>query len=92
MLKRLSLLITLLFLLASLVEAFHYHDDGADHPQCSICVALHQSAESALTGVVYHVVRNFVETPYPRPVPLHIAKTFFTPVNSRAPPVQYSRA
>jgi hypothetical protein len=91
MLKRLSLLLTILLLLASLVEAFHYHDDGADHPQCSICAAHHQKAEFGLTGVLYHVVRDFVETPYLRPVPSLVTKVFFAPFNSRAPPVLSSR-
>lgn len=91
MLKRLALLITLLFLLASLVEACHYHDDGASHPQCSICAALHQSADSVQAGVVHQVVRTCQETPYARPIQAEVAKSCFTPFNSRAPPVCFSQ-
>ena len=88
MLKRLALLLTILFLLASLVEAFHFHDDGADHPQCSICVALHHSAVPWRADTVHRVVRDFVETPYPRPVQAMASKPFFYSFNSRAPPVR----
>lgn len=86
MLKRLSLLFAILLLLATLVEAFHYHDDGADHPQCSICTAIHQHAESGFATPVSEIVRTYVESPYPRPVLAIVTNTFFTPFNSRAPP------
>ena len=84
--KRLSLIFITLLLLSTLVEAFHYHDDGADHPECSICAATHHQADTAYTAPVYEFLRHFVETPYPRPVLPVITKTFFTPCNNRAPP------
>lgn len=92
MLKRLSLLLTILFLLASLVEAFHYHDDGADHPQCPICAALHQKSESARVSADYQVARDYLETPHPRPVPARVTTTSFSPLQSRAPPVPSIRS
>ena len=86
MLKRLSLFFAILLLLSTLVEASHYHDDGEDHPQCSICAAIHQQAATGFTAHVHEVLREYVDAPYLRPVPAVVAKTFFTPFNSRAPP------
>ncbi len=84
--KRLSLLFITLLLLSSLVEAFHYHDDGADHPECSICVATHQQADSGYTSPTCAIQRQLAETTYPEPVLAAVTKTFFTPANNRAPP------
>lgn len=86
MLKRLSLFFTILLLLSALVEAYHYHDDGEDHPQCSICAAIHQQAATGFAVQFHEVLREYVDAPYPRPVLAIVAKTFFTPFNSRAPP------
>lgn len=87
MLKRLALLLTVLSLLASLVEAVHFHEDAADHPLCSICAALHYSALPGENATVPEVVRDFVETPYPQPVQAIVGKSFFSSFNSRAPPL-----
>ncbi len=86
MFKRLSLFFVSLLLLFTLVEAFHHHDDGADHPDCSICVATHQQAETGYTPPALEIHRNFTETAYLRPVSAVIPHTFFTPANNRAPP------
>jgi len=85
--KRLSLLLIILLLLSTMVEAFHYHDDGDDHADCPICVATHHQAGTGFTAPVYEIPSHSVETPCPRPVLPIVAKSFFSPYANRAPPV-----
>jgi len=86
MLKRVSLFLTILFLLTTLVEAFHYHDDGADHPECSICAATHQQANTCSPSSIPEISLQYLDTPYPRPVLPFVTTADFTPFNIRAPP------
>jgi hypothetical protein len=86
MLKRFATFFLCLLLLSTLVEAFHFHDDGADHPDCSICVANHQRSDSGHVSPPAVIQIQLVETAYARPVPTGAAQTFFTPANNRAPP------
>ena len=84
--KRLSLIFIALLLLSVLTESAHFHDDGADHPECSICAATHQQADTGFTAPVYEIISHSAKTPYPLPVLPAITKAFFSPCNNRAPP------
>jgi len=86
MLKRLSLFFICLILFASLAEAFHHHDDGAEHADCAVCAAFHHQADTGYIPPTPDVRRNFTETTYVRPVVTVITPDFFTPANNRAPP------
>jgi hypothetical protein len=85
--KRISLFLSILLLFSTLVVSFHYHADGADHPDCSICLAHNQQADSSYILPFPEIQREFTETLLPQPVPAIIAKSCFTPANNRAPPV-----
>jgi hypothetical protein len=84
--RRLAAFFFCLFLLSTLVESFHFHDDGADHSDCSICVANHQQADTGYTAPAGEIHIELNETAYARPVLAVVAKTFSTPANNRAPP------
>jgi hypothetical protein len=85
--KRISLFLTILLLLSTMAVSFHYHADGADHSDCSICLAHHQQADSNYIFSSPEILREFTETLFERTSPAVIAKSCFTPANSRAPPV-----
>jgi hypothetical protein len=85
--KRISLFLTILLVLSTLAGSFHYHADGTDHPGCSICLAHHQQADSSYIFSSPKILREFTETLFERTAPAAIAKSCFTPANSRAPPV-----
>jgi len=84
--KRISLFLTILLVLSTLAGSFHYHADGADHPDCSVCLAYHQQADSNYVVPLPDIQRAFTGTLLPQPVPAIIAKSCFTPANGRAPP------
>jgi hypothetical protein len=85
--NRLPLILICLLLLSTLATAFHHHDDGDDHPECSICVASHQQADTGYTAPVYQIPRlSVLPPPPPRPVLQYVAKPFLSPLNDRAPP------
>jgi hypothetical protein len=86
MCKRLATFFICFLLLSSLVEAFHFHNDGAEHSDCSICVANHQQSDSGHISPSTEIQLQLQETVYARPVPAVAAQTFFTPANNRAPP------
>ena len=86
MIKRLSLLIVILLLCTAVVESFHHHDDGADHSDCSICVASHLTSDTVLSSPAAAVQRHETRTVYLLPTVTVVAKTCFSPANSRAPP------
>jgi len=87
MFKRLSILFIAVLFLSVLTQAFHFHSDGADHPECPVCVASHQQSDSGRIPVhSCEIQRAFTETVYAQPVSTLAGKTFFTPANSRAPP------
>jgi hypothetical protein len=86
MIKRLSLLIVILLLCTAVVESFHYHDDGANHSDCSICVASHLNSDTVLSSPVVPVLRSITRTVYLLPTVTVVTKVCFSPANSRAPP------
>lgn len=84
--KGLSFIFVCLMLLYFLGEAFHHHDDGSDHPECSICVASHHKSDTGLTFTPFEMQRELTEAPYPHPFLAAAAINFFTPALGRAPP------
>lgn len=84
--KHLSFIIVCFVLLAVVGSAFHHHDDGADHPECTICASLHQQADSTCSFSPQLLLRTAVPTVYARPVLPVPAKNFFASANDRAPP------
>jgi hypothetical protein len=87
MLKRLSFIFVCLLLLSFLGEAFHHHDDGDDHSDCSICMAVvHHKADTGLTFAPPEIQRDLTETIYLSPALAGLPKTFFIPALGRSPP------
>jgi hypothetical protein len=86
MFKRFATFFICLLLLSTLVSAFHHHDDGADHPDCSICVANHQQSDSGHASPSTEIQIQLEETVYARPVIAVIAQARFASANNRAPP------
>jgi len=86
MFKRLTLLFTIILLFSITAAAFHHHDDGEDHPECSICFAAHQQADSVHSVPILATLFQAVETPYLRPCTAIVEQTFFPCINNRAPP------
>jgi hypothetical protein len=84
--KGLSVFFVCLFLLSFLGEALHHHDDGADHPDCSICVATHLKSDTGITFSPFEIYREFTETVDTLPILPVASKTLFTPSLGRAPP------
>jgi hypothetical protein len=82
-----SLVLAVLLFSATLVESLHFHDDGADHSDCPVCVAaLHHSAHTAQAPLVLLALPE----PSPTQFPEFILKTAavrscYAPGN-RAPP------
>ena len=82
-----SLILALLLFSATLVESLHHHDDGVDHPDCSVCVAaLHHGADSALPSPLLLPLPEVSPTVFPEVI-LHAAavRACYAPGN-RAPP------
>jgi len=82
-----SLILALLLFSATLVESLHHHDDAADHPDCSVCVAaLHHCADSALPSPLLLPLPQLSPTLFPDFVlPTAAARPRYAPGN-RAPP------
>jgi hypothetical protein len=86
MIKRLSLLILILLFCTAVVESFHYHTDGADHSDCSICIASHFVSDTVLCSPTITGLRDITRTIYLLPTVTVVTKLSFSPANSRAPP------
>jgi hypothetical protein len=87
MLRRLSAIFVFLLLFSLLAGAFHHHDDGEDHPDCSICMAvLHHKADTGFTFVPLEIRRELTQTEYDPPIITFVCKSFYTPSLGRAPP------
>jgi len=86
MFKRLSSFFICLLIFSSLAVAFHHHDDGADHPDCSICVAVHHQADTGYVAPVIDIQRLVAQTIHVQPALAVVAKLFHSPANGRAPP------
>jgi hypothetical protein len=87
MVKRLSIFLVCIFLLATLVEAFHHHNNGAAHPECPICIAAHHQSNAGYTSPPTCEIRFVVSEPvYVRSVLALVSKIYFAPAQNRAPP------
>jgi hypothetical protein len=87
MLKRFSFIFVCLLLLSFLGEAFHHHDDGDEHPDCSICMAVvHHKADTGLTFAPPEIQRELTEIVYQSPVQAGLPKIFVIPALGRSPP------
>ena len=86
MIKCLSHLIVILLLCTAVVESFHYHDDGANHSDCSICVASHLTSDTVLTSPVVAALQDVTLTVYLLPAVTVVTKIAYSPANNRAPP------
>jgi hypothetical protein len=87
MLKRLSFIFACFLLLSFLGAAFHHHDDGAEHPDCSICAAIHHKADKGITFAPSEIQRELTETINVPPVLVCVSKIFFIPTLGRSPPI-----
>jgi hypothetical protein len=87
MLKRFSFIFVCLLFLSFLGEAFHHHDDGDDHPDCSVCMAVvHHKADTGLTFTPPEIQRLLTETVYLSPALADLPEAFFIPALGRSPP------
>ena len=87
MIKRFSFIFVCLFFLSFLGEAFHHHDDGDEHSDCPICMAVvHHKADTGLTFTPPEIQRELTETIYQSPVLTGLPKTIFIPELGRSPP------
>jgi len=86
MLRRLSFICICLIFVSIVVTSFHHHDDGDDHPECSICVAIHQQSDSPYSFVRHEIVRPILETVFVCSVPALFPTTLVISPNDRAPP------
>lgn len=86
MLKRLSFIFVCLLLLSFLGAAFHHHDDGDEHPDCSICMANQHKADTGFTFAPSEILRGLTETIYLSPALTGLPKTLFIPALGRSPP------
>ena len=86
LLRRLSLILIVVLFLATLAEGFHHHADGADHPDCPICVAGHFQAATPFVIPVFAAPKQFVVPSYLPQVSTTVYKIFYTSATSRGPP------
>ncbi len=87
MLKRFSLVLICLLLFSFVAEAFHHHDDGEDHPDCAVCMAVvHHKADTSLSFLPPEIRIDLTGVIPVTPHYIFISKTPFTPANNRAPP------
>lgn len=85
--RRFASLLLVCFSLSILVVAFHHHDDGCDHDDCPICVAVlhHSPAEVAAPAIVVYLVFNSFDVFIPSTLDV-VTQTFSSTISSRAPP------
>jgi hypothetical protein len=84
--KGLSFIFVCLMLLSFLGEAFHHHDDGGDHPECSICVATHQKSDNSFSFAPLELPGELAGTVCNPSIINIFSKTLFSPSLGRAPP------
>jgi len=88
MLKRLSLFFVCLLLFSFVAEAFHHHDDGEEHDDCPVCMAVvHNKADTGFTFAPPEIQRELTETIYVSPALATLPDTFFILELGRSPPV-----
>jgi hypothetical protein len=81
---KLPLLLAALLVVFAFALEFHHHDDGADHPDCSFCGAIHQAQSASIqhqeTGlpVIAHALLA-LPSEQPDPVSRHLAVPVIRP-------------
>lgn len=87
MIKRLSFIFVCLLLLSFLGEAFHHHDDGDEHPDCAVCMAVvHHKSDTGFTYAPFEIQQELTETIYQSPALAGLSKIVFIPELGRSPP------
>jgi hypothetical protein len=84
--RRLTFAIFLLFLLGTLVTAFHYHHDiDGDHHDCSVCAAAHLISSASVNSFSLTIHQPVSDYEVPKEPLLYdgVRLTFLT---SRSPP------
>ena len=84
--KGLSFIFICLMLLSFLGEAFHHHDDGSDHPECSICVATHQKSDTGPAIAQLEAPGELAGTLCNPSIITIFSRTLYSPSLGRAPP------
>jgi hypothetical protein len=84
--KGLSFIFICLMLLSFLGEAFHHHDDGADHPECSICIATHQKSDAGFSFAPLELPGELAGTLSNPSIITIFNRTLYSPSLGRAPP------
>jgi hypothetical protein len=88
MLRRFSILLLLFLLLSFVGEAFHHHNDGDEHPDCAVCMAVvHHKADTGLTYVPPKIILTLTGTINSPLISAFVCKSVYTPSLGRAPPV-----
>jgi hypothetical protein len=83
---RVTFIFLLLFILASLATAFHYHHDiDSDHHDCPICAAAHQFSSASVNSFYFEIHQPISDYKIPKE-PYLYAGIRLTLVTSRAPP------
>lgn len=84
--RSLSYLLICLLLCSALVTAFHHHEDGAAHSDCSICLAGHHQPATESDAPTAAIAWQFTAATFTLPILIVPASHDFSPTQSRAPP------
>ena len=88
--KTIFFFFAIVFLFASLAMTSHHHDDGAQHVECSLCIATDLFSSSNVeihnSFVFYPTMTNL----YQPEESFHQALSKFSVYSDRAPPVSIS--
>jgi len=84
--KRLSIFIVCLLLFSTLLTAYHHHDGGQEHPDCSICAVAHHQASALLKLPEFTPPSRFFSVIEFPPLTQHFSSIPRFSFNSRAPP------
>jgi hypothetical protein len=85
--KRLSIFIVCLLLFSSLLTAYHHHDGGQDHPNCSICAVANHYTSALLSHPEFIPPSQLITTVEFPPFIQHSISITRYSFHSRAPPV-----
>lgn len=85
--RSLSTLLVCLLLCSALVTAFHHHEDGAAHSDCSICLVGHHQPATESDAPAVALAREFTAATFTRPILIAPTRHEFSPTQSRAPPL-----
>ena len=88
--KKIYYFFAIVFLFASLAIAFHHHDDGHQHDECSLCIAANLFSSGNLEihqSFVFYPTTTYLHQPEES---FHQALSKFSVYSDRAPPVSVS--